>query len=405
MEHERSRPIRVAFLTNIVSPYRRPVLEKLAAMPEWQLRVFVDARNERTRRWDGIGGAFDTVVSRGLSFVRRRVREHPVRFVESRPTHLPLSLPLDLVRYRPDVVFAHELNLRTMIAAAYCTVWRTPLVIWSYQSVSNQRTASRGSERIRRALLRRADVVVGMGRQARRVLRTRGVPDERIVDAPNAPDLETLLGRARSRRSRRLSDELRRGHAGGRRIAAVVGRLIPGKGIPETIAAWRRLPPSLRSEWRLVFVGEGPLEPLVRAAADDGVVHAGHVPPHEVADWYGAMDLHVFPTCNDVWGLVANEAMACGDPTICSRLAGCSDDLIEDGANGFLFDPTDPDTFDDALRRALSHPDLARLGTSAIAKGRRHSPATLAGRFADAIRRAALARTPSAFMARASASA
>jgi glycosyltransferase involved in cell wall biosynthesis len=46
----------------------------------------------------------------------------------------------------------------------------------------------------------------------------------------------------------------------------------------------------------------------------------------------------VFPTHTDTWGLVVNEAMACGLPVISSSAAGCAADLIESGWNGRVAD-------------------------------------------------------------------
>jgi glycosyltransferase involved in cell wall biosynthesis len=42
----------------------------------------------------------------------------------------------------------------------------------------------------------------------------------------------------------------------------------------------------------------------------------------------------VLPTHSDTWGLVVNEAMACGLPIIVTSVAGCAADLVEDRWNG-----------------------------------------------------------------------
>jgi glycosyltransferase involved in cell wall biosynthesis len=89
------------------------------------------------------------------------------------------------------------------------------------------------------------------------------------------------------------------------------------------------------------------------------------VRPDALAAVYAASDLLVFPSLADPWGLVVNEAMACGLPVLCSQLAGCADDLIAPGETGWLCDPTDPAGLRDALNHALGDPARAELGARA----------------------------------------
>jgi glycosyltransferase involved in cell wall biosynthesis len=77
---------------------------------------------------------------------------------------------------------------------------------------------------------------------------------------------------------------------------------------------------------------------------------------------------------------------------LCSRLAGCADDLLHPGDNGWLCDPTDADAFAQTLAEALSSRDLARLGAGARATAERFRPE----RMADGLRNAVLHATASA---------
>jgi glycosyltransferase involved in cell wall biosynthesis len=53
--------------------------------------------------------------------------------------------------------------------------------------------------------------------------------------------------------------------------------------------------------------------------------------------YYAAADVLVLPSESETWGLVVNEAMACGLPAIVSADAGCVPDLIDEGLTGFTF--------------------------------------------------------------------
>ena len=54
------------------------------------------------------------------------------------------------------------------------------------------------------------------------------------------------------------------------------------------------------------------------------------------------MDLFVFPSHAEAFGLVLIEAMAAGLPIVTSNCDGVLD-VVEDGVNAFMLDPTDVD--------------------------------------------------------------
>src|SRR5581483_9267192 len=122
-----------------------------------------------------------------------------------------------------------------------------------------------------------------------------------------------------------------------------VGRLLKSKGVLELVEAYGSLSDKLRSELGLVFAGDGPsrteLESRSRLISPGTVHFAGFVHRDELAGYYALADCLVFPTHSDTWGLVVNEAMACGLPLICSKIAGCAADLVK--TNGLTTPPGD----------------------------------------------------------------
>ena len=59
----------------------------------------------------------------------------------------------------------------------------------------------------------------------------------------------------------------------------------------------------------------------------------------------------MLPSRTEVWGLVINEALACGVPVVASNAAGAVADLMQDGVNGYVIPPRDPEALRDALAR------------------------------------------------------
>jgi len=76
----------------------------------------------------------------------------------------------------------------------------------------------------------------------------------------------------------------------------------------------------------------------------------GFVHREELPEIYALAEGLIFPTHSDPWGLVVNEAMACGLPVIVTSVAGCTLDLVQDGWNGFVVPPRDAS----ALARATA---------------------------------------------------
>jgi glycosyltransferase involved in cell wall biosynthesis len=392
-------PLRVALLTNILSPYRLPVFRDLAETPGWQLRVMVGAESNRDweRAWAGAhergSHTLDVELVRSWAFRHRVVTNRSGDAAQSVEVQLPFGALRALRRFRPDVVVSGELGARTALSALYARLAGTPLVIWSYQSRAWAATASGARCAWRRALLARADAVVGMGTQAHEVLRGLGVPDARLFDAPNAHDHESLTAALAGRDATALRAALRAGLGCRERVALVAGRLVPAKGVRPLLAAWRDLDPALRESWTLLFVGDGPLRPEIEAAAAAGapgeIVCGGGVAAQDMADFYVGADLLVFPSLGDPWGLVVSEALACGVPVLCSELAGCADDLVQPGESGWRFDPLDAAGFRRALHTALTCPDRERMGRNGRDLAKHFSPEIMAAGLRRAVLHAA----------------
>ncbi|HUY08571.1 MAG TPA: glycosyltransferase family 4 protein [Candidatus Dormibacteraeota bacterium] len=106
-----------------------------------------------------------------------------------------------------------------------------------------------------------------------------------------------------------------------------VGRLVPIKGVPQFIAAFRELSqkfPQLRAE----ICGEGPLLQAAQAAAESfgGRMHVrGRVSEQELARSYQRSLLMVVPSRYEGLGVVALEAMATGTPVLATDVPGLTD--------------------------------------------------------------------------------
>ncbi|SMC21732.1 Glycosyltransferase involved in cell wall bisynthesis [Desulfacinum hydrothermale DSM 13146] len=121
--------------------------------------------------------------------------------------------------------------------------------------------------------------------------------------------------------------------------------------------------------FRLLLVGDGPLEDRVRAAASrylpSRVIFTGRVARTDLYRYLSAADLFAFPGIEESLGMVYLEAQACGLPVVALRQGGV-DQVVEDTRTGLLVPDPDPHVFAQAVGRLLADRDLRiRMGRHA----------------------------------------
>ncbi|RFC50289.1 MAG: Glycosyltransferase involved in cell wall bisynthesis [Verrucomicrobia bacterium] len=169
-----------------------------------------------------------------------------------------------------------------------------------------------------------------------------------------------------------------RGGAG--KYFLVCGRFIPEKNLMLVLEAYRRYCGGTGGgRWPLVLVGGGALEGELMEKAESlgcGVVRglpweregeveravyfAGFRQVEELPGIYAGAGVLVHASVKDTWGLVVNEAMASGLPVIVSGRCGCASDLVRDGENGYVFEPTDVEGLAGLMGRVARMPEAER---------------------------------------------
>lgn len=171
-----------------------------------------------------------------------------------------------------------------------------------------------------------------------------------------------------------------------------VGRLVVEKGVESLISAWQGdpgLPP-------LTVVGEGPLEPLVRSAAElEHVTYAGPLPRADVLDLMRRSALLAVPSeWYEGWPITILEAYASGTPVVGSSL-GAVGKMVRDGTTGVHVAAGDPPALARTVREAFASGTLAQMGVGARAEyDRRYSSAQAYRRLVEGYRRAIRTRHP-----------
>lgn len=204
-------------------------------------------------------------------------------------------------------------------------------------------------------------ILVGSAQVWQDVRRYDGVPTSRLVLMPYGiplAELDTPLSREEARE--------RFGVSGGLVIGAV-GRLEAQKGHTHLLAAL----PELRREIPdlvVLLVGEGREQEALRRqvrdlALENTVRFLGT--RRDLAEIFRALDVFVHPSLWEGLPLALLKAMGAGLPVVATRVSG-SREAVEDGVNGYLVEPGDPEALARAILDLHRHPEARRrLGDAA----------------------------------------
>ncbi|MCX7593413.1 MAG: glycosyltransferase family 4 protein [Fischerella sp.] len=123
------------------------------------------------------------------------------------------------------------------------------------------------------------------------------------------------------------------------------------KGGDLLLKSLQNLPESLKAETVLLTIGNG--GETISKNVEMPTLNLGYVGGDRLkAIAYSAADLFLFPTRADAFGLVAQEAAACGTPTVSFNVGGVSD-IVRPGVTGYLAQASDSQDFCNGIVQLL----------------------------------------------------
>lgn len=361
---------RLVILTEIISPYRIPLFNALAQREDVEPHViFLAETDPHLRQWyvykEEIRFSYQVLPS-----WRRRIGKYNVLL--NRGTSRALT------RSVPDSVLCGGYNyLASWEALLWAKLHKIPFFLWSESNLEDTRGGRAVVEFLKNEFLRRCSGFVVPGRSAMEYLCSHSIKAETIFTAPNAVDNALFADAAAA---------VRKNATGCRTVFSLpdryflfVGRLVREKGVFELLSAYATLDERTRLQIGLVFAGDGVsrrgLEQEAASITPGAIRFTGFVQREQIAGLYALAETLILPTYTDPWGLVVNEAMACGLPIIVSQAAGCCADLVTEGWNGRIVFPRDVNSLASAMRETASSPDLGlAMGANSTKRIAAYSP-------------------------------
>jgi glycosyltransferase involved in cell wall biosynthesis len=284
-----------------------------------------------------------------------------------------IASALDLER-GADVVHLHGYSEKSAVVSLLARMLRKPVIVKLTSVGHDDPVAMRAKGSLLFGGYRRADRFVAVSPRFEALYADAGLPPGKLQVIPNGVDLDRFRPASPAERMR-----LRRDLG-----LPVDGLLVLFVGF----FSHEKCPDLLFDAWTdsfgaspassLVIVGASRSDyyeidstmaarvqaDAVRLGCQDRLRLVEHTESIEL--YYRAADVFVLPSKREGLPNALLEAMACGLPSIVSRLPGVTDSVISDGVDGVLVEPGDREALASALRAALCDAERrARLGRAA----------------------------------------
>ena len=346
--------IDIGIVTNIPSPYRIPLFNSIARRDDVNVTIYFMDVSEKNRSWA----------------IAPEEWEFSHMFLDGSTWHsnmLDRSAAVNwgiVPSFREashDVIIVGGYNHTTCwMTLAYSKLSGTPIVPWNGTWSGSIRLDNPLVNTLRQAFARSGQAWIAYGSRAAAALSSWGADEKRIFEATNTVDVAQFAEQSKQVFHQDGSDEFE---------LLYCGQLIERKNVETIISALSTIS---ADDISLRIIGDGPKEKTLRSQANEvnaQVTFEGFVPRDELYRYYTRADVLVLPSTEEVWGLVVNEALACGTPALVSTKCGCAPDLIREGFNGNTFDPTPKplaDTISDLREGSLDYVDPDEIRQDAL---------------------------------------
>ena len=355
--------MKVLFVTNLPSPYRVDFFNELGKMCELTVCYERHTATDRDERWKGVSPE---------NFKEIFARVKPIGTDQS----IGLGIVNVIKKEKFDrIIIAGYASPSVMLAIFYCKFKKIPYCIESDGAFYKE---EKGIKRLfKRSLLNGAEIQFTTCEEHIRYFTQLGIPREKIFKYPFTSlkngDISEKVPTYEEKRILRQNLGMPE-----EKIILSVGRFIHCKGYDVLLNSVLNLP----NNFGIYIVGGKPTEEYLNFKTENNLTNVHFVDfkkKDELAEYYRASDVFVFPTREDIWGLVVNEAMAKGLPVISTNRCNSGLELIEDGKEGYIVPAENADELSDKIMLIFNDDEkLFQMQQNALEKVKNYTVANMA---------------------------
>lgn len=327
--------MKVFILTTVMAPYRVQLFSEIGKQCELYV-CFEQMRSaERDEKW------YDVSTSN-------------FKLLELKKWNAPLKkIKTDVIKHikdiKPDVVIAYEYHTNTsLLMLSYCQLKGIPYII----NCDGAFVSKSIKDIVKKIYISKAKGFISSGTMADKYLLHYGADKNNIYynhftslhDKDILDNLPSQADKENARITKGITEK---------QVILSVGQFIYRKGYDVLLKAAAKLSKDIG----IYIIGGKPTDEykqLIDELELTNVHFVDFIPPNELRYYFISADVFVLPTREDVWGLVINEAMACGLPIVTTDRCVAGIEIIENDVNGYLVPINDHDSLAEFINKILA---------------------------------------------------
>jgi glycosyltransferase involved in cell wall biosynthesis len=349
-------------VTNIPAPYRERVHECASKLLRGDYHVVYAHELEPDREWKFERGDYSH------SFLKKQFLTYRGRYI-----HFNFSIINELDRLNPEIVVTTGFNPVFLFAFLWTVLKKRQHVCMTDGWLRSEANLSVFHRWVRKFIYAHSHAFIGASKHSLDLYRSYGCTEPALFQSHLCADNETFAAFKENKK---------------RYDFVFSGRFIPSKH-PLFIAEVVREISKKKADTNILIMGSGPLKEDLLECLEEWKVnysYVGFVNQTELPRHYSSARILLFPTTQECWGVVANEACSVGVPVMTCEQAGVAGDLIIHNHNGFVL-PLDVETWARHALLLLTDAKLySKMSANSIAKVKEYNFENAAQGISDAVR-------------------
>jgi glycosyltransferase involved in cell wall biosynthesis len=376
-----TKPYRLAVVSTHPIQYHAPWFRGLAAHPDLQVHVYYCHKatpREQARAGFGVEFDWDVPLLSGYSYSFLQNIARPAGHGRFGGFDTPEIGKIIRERHY-DAVLVNGWNYKSAWQAIWAA-WQSGVKVFvrgdSHLHFARSRSVRLTKLLAYRRFVPRFDACLAPGIWSREYFAHYGARFDHIFFVPHVIDVDFMSTESQRLRAHRSELRQQRGLSDDSLVFLFVGKFTETKRPLDFV---RAVYDASRNEASVagLMVGDGPLrgacEDFVRSR-NAPISFAGFLNQSQIVQAYASGDVLVLPSVGETWGMVVNEAMACGRPCIVSDRVGCGPDLVLPEETGIVFPHCNVPALSAAMLSLARNPNhIVSMGQNAYNRLRGYS--------------------------------